>query len=59
MSAIAPPPRDPATAWLAPLANRWMAALGRAYAYPATLPEYLARCHAARGRCTLWAGGAG
>jgi hypothetical protein len=32
---------------LAPVANRWMAALGRAYDYPTTLAEYLARCHAA------------
>jgi hypothetical protein len=31
---------------LAPIANRWMAALGRA-AYPPTLADYLARCHAA------------
>ena len=30
---------------LAPFANRWMAALGRAYRYPATLAEYLERCH--------------
>jgi len=30
---------------LAPLANRWMAALGRGYEYPAALTEYLARCH--------------
>ncbi len=30
---------------LAPIANRWMAALGRAYEYPATLAEYLAQCH--------------
>ena len=31
---------------LAPIANRWMAALGGS-AYPPTLAAYLARCHAA------------
>ncbi len=34
-------------AQLVPIANRWMAALGRAVDYPPTLPEYLQRCHAA------------
>jgi uncharacterized protein len=32
---------------LAPFANRWQTALGRAAAYPPALSEYLARCHAA------------
>jgi len=32
---------------LAPLANRWMAALGRAYEYPGSLTDYLSRCHEA------------
>jgi uncharacterized protein len=31
---------------LAPVANRWMEALGRATRYPATHAEYLAHCHA-------------
>jgi len=30
---------------LAPLANRWMQALGRSHDYPPTLAAYLARCH--------------
>jgi hypothetical protein len=32
---------------LAAVANRWNEAMGAAMRYPATLPEYLARCHAA------------
>jgi hypothetical protein len=32
---------------LAPIANRWAAALGRRADFPATLPEYRARCRAA------------
>ncbi|HZK90490.1 MAG TPA: 2OG-Fe(II) oxygenase [Stellaceae bacterium] len=32
---------------LAPLANRWQRQLGREAAFPATLDDYLARCHAA------------
>jgi uncharacterized protein len=32
---------------LAPLANRWHAALGMDVSFPETLPEFLARCHAA------------
>lgn len=32
---------------LAPLADRWQAALGRDGAFPATLDEWLAQCHAA------------
>lgn len=34
-------------AQLAPLANRWAAALGRDVEYPPALSAYLARCHAA------------
>jgi hypothetical protein len=32
---------------LAPIANRWAEAMGEAARYPATLAEYLARCHRA------------
>jgi hypothetical protein len=38
--------RSAAYAQLAPIANRWMEALG-GNAYPPTLAAYLARCHAA------------
>ena len=30
---------------LAPIANRWMAAMGMAHRYPETLDSFLARCH--------------
>ena len=33
--------------YLAPVANRWNAALQTGQEFPATLEEYLARCHAA------------
>jgi hypothetical protein len=39
--------RTAAYARLAPLANRWSAALGRSERYPPALSGYLARCHAA------------
>jgi hypothetical protein len=39
--------RTAAYAHLAPVANRWAAALGGTAEYPPTLAAYLARCHAA------------
>jgi hypothetical protein len=39
--------RERTYAQLAPVANAWATALGEAAPYPATLPEFLERCHAA------------
>ena len=39
--------RERVYAQLAPVANAWAEALGEAERYPATLAEFLARCHAA------------
>jgi uncharacterized protein len=39
--------RERVYAQLAPVANAWAEALGEAARYPATLAEFLARCHAA------------